>query len=157
CDRRQTVAELTRRHRDRGPGVGRTRLGIALLELGAPEVARAELAVGENPTDRVRFIHQFATWHGDLEVVPGLLRTSTDPASRSGLILAAGSIDPNTLPLDLRRSLDDVLTTLYTDAADGATHSAAGWTLARHGVSLPVLPRTQGPVEGKQWFVNRQG
>src|SRR5262249_17356447 len=69
-DRRAVVTDLSRRYREAEPGVGRTRLAIALLELGETDPARTELAVRANPNDRVRFIYLYATWHGDLEVLP---------------------------------------------------------------------------------------
>src|SRR5262249_18990949 len=135
----------------------RCRLSIALLELGVPRAARAELALKVNPSGRVRFIHLFPNWHGDLDAVLDSLRSVEDPAFRSGLCLALGSIDPARLPPATQRALDAVLAKLYTDALDGGTHSAAGWALRRRGASLPAIPLTQGPVQGRQWFVNRQG
>jgi serine/threonine protein kinase/formylglycine-generating enzyme required for sulfatase activity/Flp pilus assembly protein TadD len=157
CDRKEALEELSQRYHRAAPGVGRTRLGIALLELGDPHAARTELALKEDPSERVRFIHRFRTWHGDLAGIPELLGTADDSAFRSGLCLALGSLDPATVPVATQPALDAVLIRLYTSALDGATHSAAGWALRRGGVSLPVIPPTQEPVGGRQWFVNRQG
>jgi serine/threonine protein kinase/formylglycine-generating enzyme required for sulfatase activity/tetratricopeptide (TPR) repeat protein len=151
-DRQETTDELYRRYRQSQPGEARSRLSIALLELGDPRAAQAELALKENPSDRVRFIHLFAAWHGSAAAIAGLLQTIADPAFRSGVCLAVGGTDPA-----LRPDLNDVFTELYTSAPDGATHSAAGWALRRRGVPLPALRTTQGPEEGRQWFVNRQG
>jgi hypothetical protein len=122
-----------------------------LLELGAPRAAQAELALQANPSARVRFIHLFPTWHGDLAAVLEALRSVDDPALRSGLCLALGSIDPARLPAETQRALDAVLAELYTSAPDGGTHSAAGWALRRRGAPLPALPLTQGPRR-QQWL-----
>lgn len=110
-----------------------------------------------NPSARVRFIHLFPTWHGDLAAVLESLRSVDDPAFRSGLCLALGSIDLARLSSETQRALDAVLTDLYTSDPDGGTHGAAGWALGRRGSPLPELPRTQGPIGGRRWFVNRQG
>jgi serine/threonine protein kinase/formylglycine-generating enzyme required for sulfatase activity/Flp pilus assembly protein TadD len=157
CERTRTVEELSRRYHRAEPGVGRTRLSITLLELSDPHAAQTELALKENPSERVRFIHLFPTWHGDLAEVPELLGTVEDSAFRSGLCLGVGSLDPATLPAATQPVLDGVLTRLYTSAPDGATHSAAGWALRRRGASLPAIPPTAGPALDRRWFVNRRG
>jgi formylglycine-generating enzyme required for sulfatase activity/tetratricopeptide (TPR) repeat protein len=156
-DRQRTVERLGSLYREAKADTGRCRLSITLLELGDPRPAQAELALKPNPSARVHFIHLFPTWHGDLAAVLELLRSVNDPAFRSGLCLALGSIDPAHLPSETRRALDAVLTDLYTSDLDGGTHSAAGWALKRRGSPLPALPRTQAPVGGRRWFVNRQG
>jgi tetratricopeptide (TPR) repeat protein len=158
CDRPATVAKLETLYRQSKPDTDeRCRLGIALLELGAPRAAREELALRTNPSARVRFIHLLPGWHGDLGGVLESLRSVADPAFQSGLCLALGTIDPARLPSDRQRTLEAILAQLYTTAPDGATHSAAGWALTRRGVSLPAIPRTRGPVQGHRWFVNGQG
>jgi serine/threonine protein kinase/formylglycine-generating enzyme required for sulfatase activity/Tfp pilus assembly protein PilF len=175
CDRESTVEKLNTLYRQSWqPGVPtpergketseqadadtiRCRLSIALLELGDPRAARAELALRADPSRRVLFIHLFPTWHGDLGAVLDLLRTVKDPAFRSGLCLGLGSIDPVRMPSDSARALDALLAELYVSAPDGATHSAAWAALRRRGSSIPAIPQTQGPVAGREWFVNRQG
>jgi formylglycine-generating enzyme required for sulfatase activity/tetratricopeptide (TPR) repeat protein len=156
-ERRSTVEQLDAQYRDASEGTARTRLSIALLELGDPRAARVELAERSNPTARVRFIHVFPNWRGDLADVLELMRSLDDSAFRSGLCLAVGSIDPARLLTETQRNLDSVLTELYSTARDGATHSAAAWALAHRGVSLPAIAASQGPLEGRQWFVNSQG
>jgi formylglycine-generating enzyme required for sulfatase activity/tetratricopeptide (TPR) repeat protein len=157
CDRQAAVGRLDSLYRHASGETDRCRLSIALLELGDPRAARAELALRANPTGRVRFIHLFPSWHGNLAATPDLLRSVEDSAFRSGLCLAVGSIDPARIPSDTQRALDAVLAELYTNAPDGGTHSAAFWALRRRGAPIPEIARTQGPVEGRRWFVNRQG
>jgi formylglycine-generating enzyme required for sulfatase activity len=171
CQRERAIRELEQRYRTSRTGEGRTRLSIALLTLGSTLAARTELAVRANPTDRVRFIHVFPTWHGDIATVPELLRAVNDEAFRSGLCLAVGSISPSTLPPAVVQALEKVFIDLYTTAPDGGTHGAAAWALWRlrgahadragllepNAVPLPDVLQTQGPIEGRQWFVNRQG
>jgi serine/threonine protein kinase/formylglycine-generating enzyme required for sulfatase activity/tetratricopeptide (TPR) repeat protein len=156
-DRAWVVRELRSRYQQVRPGAGRTRLAIALLELGEPRPAQAELALTTDLTARVRFIHLSATWHGDRSAIPDLLRTVDDPAFRSGLCLTVASEAPTKVALSTRRALEEVLTGLYASAPDGGTHAAAEYALRRLGRPLPEIPPTQGPVQGRRWFVNRQG
>jgi formylglycine-generating enzyme required for sulfatase activity/tetratricopeptide (TPR) repeat protein len=157
CDQQEARAQLDALYRQAADDTTRCRLAIALLELGDPGAGRDELALRANPTRRVHFIHLFPTWHGDLAAVPDLLRSVDDPAFRSGLCVALGGIDPARLPSDARQTLDAVLAELYATAPDGGTHSAADWALRRRGSSLPAIPLTRGPAEGRRWFVNGQG
>jgi WD40 repeat protein/formylglycine-generating enzyme required for sulfatase activity/tetratricopeptide (TPR) repeat protein/tRNA A-37 threonylcarbamoyl transferase component Bud32 len=157
CDRQQAVERLDALYRQANAETDRCRLSIALLELGAPRAARAEFALKANPSERVNFIHLFPGWHGDLAAVPSLLRSVDDSAFRSGLCLAMGSTDAARLAPDTQQALGTALAELYTSAPDGGTHGAAGWALSRRGASLPAVPATQGPAEGRRWFVNRQG
>ncbi len=129
----------------------------SLLELGDPRTAHAELALKANLTERMRFIHLFSTWHGDLASVPDLLRAAEDAAFRSGLCLAVADVVPAKLSPSTLRDLGVVLTELYTSAPDGGTHGAADCALRRRGFALPTIPPTQGPVPGRHWFVNRHG
>jgi serine/threonine protein kinase/formylglycine-generating enzyme required for sulfatase activity/tetratricopeptide (TPR) repeat protein len=135
----------------------RFRLAVALLELGDAEAAKVELALKPNPSARVQFIHLFPNWHGDLSQVLALMHSEHDPAFHSGLCLALGSLDSARIPSSTQAELDMILTELYVAAPDGGTHSAAEWALFHRSTSLPPIPRTQGPVEGRKWFINRQG
>jgi serine/threonine protein kinase/formylglycine-generating enzyme required for sulfatase activity len=144
---------LNSRYRSAKDVLTRTRLSIALLELGSPQAAQEELSLKENLTDRVRFIHEFPTWHGDLNGPVEQLKNTQDSAFRSGLILAIGGISPELLRPGIRTTLVD----LYRSALDGGTHGAAGWCLRRHQVPLPDIPASRGPVGMRRWFVNRQG
>jgi formylglycine-generating enzyme required for sulfatase activity len=154
---RTVLEDLDRRYRSSSAGTGRTRLAIALLELGDPRAAREELSLKENLTDRVRFIHDFPTWHGELAAPLEQLRTTRDPAFRSGLTLAIGGIAPEVLSPSNRTTLMDLSFEFYLSAADGGTHSAAGWCLRRHRAPLPEIRRTGGPIGRPDWFVNGQG
>ncbi len=122
---RIVLEDLNGRYRGTISGTGRTRLAIALLELGDPGAAREELSLRENLTDRVRFIHEFPTWHGDLEAPLAQLKSTGDPAFRSGLILAIGGVSPESLSPANRATLTDLSAKLFLSAPDGATHSAA--------------------------------
>ncbi|HTU21266.1 MAG TPA: protein kinase [Gemmataceae bacterium] len=156
-DRAAARTELWQRYRQAHDGEGRTRLAIALLELGDPRAAQSEQALKPNLTARTRFIHRFAAWHGSLAAVPDLLRTVDDSAFRSGLCLAAASVEASWLDAPTVRALDEVFAHLYQSAADGGTHAAAEYALRRRSLPLPAIAPTQGPVEGRGWFVNRQG
>jgi serine/threonine protein kinase/formylglycine-generating enzyme required for sulfatase activity/tetratricopeptide (TPR) repeat protein len=157
CARQEAVQRLTALYRRSKDAAIRCRLSIALLELGESRAARAELALKTSPSARVRFIHLFPSWHGDLAAVPDLLRSVPDSAFRSGLCLAVGSVNPARLPPDRLRAVDAVLAELYTSAPDGGTHSAAARALGRRGSSLPPIAAGRGPASNRRWFLNRQG
>jgi serine/threonine protein kinase/formylglycine-generating enzyme required for sulfatase activity len=157
CDRETTVTQLWDLYQQAKDSEGRTRLAIALLELGNPHASQAELALKPNLTARVRFIHLFAAWHGSLSAIPDLLRTVDGTAFRGGLCLAVASMDRSRLSPSTLRALDEVVTQLYTNAPDGGTHGAAEYALRHRNLPLPAIAPTQGPVKGRRWFVNRQG
>jgi serine/threonine protein kinase/formylglycine-generating enzyme required for sulfatase activity len=171
CQRDEAIRELNRLYDAAKPGEGRTRLSIALLTFGDARAAQAELAMRQNPTDRVRFIHTFRSWHGELTRIPELLRSAEDSAFRSGLCLAIGGVGPDKIAPATRQALDQHLAQFYTAAAEGGTHGAAAWALRRlrgydadrgvaidpADVALPDIATTAGPDAGKQWFINRQG
>jgi formylglycine-generating enzyme required for sulfatase activity len=133
------------------------RWATALLYLGDARAAQEVLASGPDPTDRVRFIQEFAAWRGDLSGLPALLRGTPDAGFRSGLCAALGSVDPDPLAEDVQQCLHEVLAELYRGAADGSTHSAAGWALRQWKRELPAVAPAERPGPGMHWFANRQG
>jgi formylglycine-generating enzyme required for sulfatase activity len=132
------------------------RYAIALLHLGDPCGAERILALAVDPTPRTAFIHGYKTWHGDLAVLPDLLRASMHSGFRSGLCAAIGSVDQTTLGVEERQALVDVLVHIYREAPDGGTHSAAEWGLRQWQVKPPALEPSPGAPAGRDWFVNRQ-
>jgi serine/threonine protein kinase/formylglycine-generating enzyme required for sulfatase activity len=132
----------------------RARYAIALLHLGDARGAAQVLKLGPVPTCRTAFVHRFADWHGDLRPLPELLRQGAGPGFQSGLCAALGLVDPDSLALDVRAELQDVLLHLYRNAPDGGTHSASGWALRQWKVELPALDTSTREVAGRGWFVN---
>jgi serine/threonine protein kinase/formylglycine-generating enzyme required for sulfatase activity len=155
---RETAAAKVRERlgREAEPRV-RLRLAATLLQLGDATAAQKFLVYGPDPADRVAFIHDFASWRGDLGSLPELLRGSDDPALRSGLCAALGMISPDLLSAAQLEPLQIALCDIYRHAPDAGTHSAAGWALRRWGARLPALESNAAPGAGRQWFVNRQG
>lgn len=133
----------------------RARYAAALLHLQDPRGAQLVLAPADDPVFRTEFIRNFDTWHGDLTVLPDLLRQNDDPAFRSGICAALGSIKPDSLGTSERAGLSEVLSELFRSAPDGGTHSAAGWALRQWNFPLPQVERTQSAPKGRGWFVNR--
>ena len=127
------AAELRGSAAQRTRGFGCGKLAATLLHLGDATAARDLLAYRPDPADRVAFILDFASWRGDLTGLPALLRDSDDPALRSGLCAALAMIPPDQLDKAQLTRLKAVLGELYAKAADGGTHSAAGWALRRWG------------------------
>ena len=66
-------------------------------------------------------------------------------------------IPPDQLDEAQLTRLKAVLGELYAKAADGGTHSAAGWGLRRWGVRPADPPSGEPALAGRRWFVNRAG
>ena len=141
---------------ERDPGV-RARLAVTALLLGRPGPARAMLAAGPDPADRVVFQQVFASWRGDASALPALLEAEADLHVRSGLFVALGGLDPRGLNPGGRASLVALLERSYLDAPDAETHSAAGYALRRWGLTPPAIATAPGPGPGRHWFINRAG
>jgi formylglycine-generating enzyme required for sulfatase activity len=135
----------------------RARYAITLLQLGDPRGAEAVLPLAPDPKDRTAFIHEFKVWHGDLVDLVDPLRTGADPAIRSGICAALGTVDPKLLSVRERSKLVDVLKAMYADDADAGTHSAAGFALRTWSEEVPAFERSRGPRDGRHWFVNTRG
>jgi serine/threonine protein kinase/formylglycine-generating enzyme required for sulfatase activity len=154
---RETEAELLRLTGEEKTPPIRACYAAGLLHLGDARGAEAVLVHAPDPTFRTAFIHQFAAWHGDLQVLPDLLRKRDDSGFRSGLCAAVGLLDPQSLSGDEREALAEVLAFLYLNAPDGGTHSAAGWALRRWKFPFPKLDVSARPTLGGGWLVNGQG
>jgi formylglycine-generating enzyme required for sulfatase activity len=135
----------------------RARYAISLLHLGDPDGAERVLSQLADPTGRTALIHSFPNWHGDLRVLPDLLKGLEQPAFRSGLCAALGLLPPSNLAIDERKELERILLDLYHSAPDGGTHSAAGWALRQWGVPVPGLKPSLQPEDGRRWFVSPLG
>ncbi|MBI3468330.1 MAG: SUMF1/EgtB/PvdO family nonheme iron enzyme [Planctomycetes bacterium] len=135
----------------------RVRDAAVLLHLGDPQGAVKILKLAADPVHRTNFIHGLRSWHGDLAMLPDILRHTEDDDFRSGLCAAFGWIDSNSLDSTERQALVDVLAELYRDASGGGTHSAAGWALRRWKEKLPSIEPTPGPTGRRGWFVNKHG
>lgn len=135
----------------------RSRFAIALLELGEPDVARSMLAIDDDPSDRVAFIHHFAGWHGDLACLTRILGDARDPVLCAGLCTALGAIPRDQMRDAELRTLGPVLRDLYVESPDGATHSVAGWVLHRWGIEPPAIAAERRAPAGRHWFVNGLG
>src|SRR5262249_8869405 len=111
----------------------------------------------EDPAPRTAFIHNFAVWHGNLEPLPDLLRSSDDPAFQSGMCAAIGLLDKSSLAPEERVGLVQACKQLYANTPDGAVHSAAGWALRQWHEELPGLGETQPEPSRRRWLVNGHG
>ncbi|MEO6809269.1 MAG: protein kinase, partial [Isosphaeraceae bacterium] len=153
-----SVVDDLRRHAEtaRDPAT-LARFASVLLSLGEPGVARNTLAPRDDPAERVALTHGFAAWHGSLNALPDLFRSTNDPAFRSSLAAAVGLIEPGTLLPEERIGLERALSDLHRDDPTAATHSATGWALRHWGIKPPTIAPTPAPSLGRHWFVNGQG
>lgn len=134
-----------------------SRYAVALLSLGQPDGAEACLVNNADPTLRSTFISLFGTFHGDLIPAASLLESTKKGDTRSGLAAAIGKVDPSTLPSAERLAAVRALATIYHDAADAGSHSAAAWALRKWGHRVPPLLPTRTFVRGREWFANAEG
>lgn len=135
----------------------RARCAIVLLELGDVGAARAMLSFGEDQSLRTRFASTFASWRGDLAHLAEELEREEDPAFRSGVSGALGSVERDSVGLGVRERLGAALSRIYAEDPNGAVHSAAGRALRAWGLPLPSVEPSRDPPPGRSWFRNRQG
>ncbi|HUY36619.1 MAG TPA: SUMF1/EgtB/PvdO family nonheme iron enzyme, partial [Pirellulales bacterium] len=148
------LAELARRAESAADPGAKARFAIVALQLGNPKPAQQALALRGDPSHRTALIHGFAAWHGDVAHMAALVAASDDPAFRSGLCAALGTIAP---PPSERDAAVGTLLQLYTGDHDGGTHAAAGWTLRQWEQTPPTIKPASRPPSDRRWFVNRQG
>ncbi len=135
----------------------RVRCATMLLHLGQRQPASGLLAFRPDPTLRTQFILRFDAWHGELATLIPHVRAPGDAALRSGLCAALGTVKVESLAAEERQEATQCLLELFTEASDGATHSAAAWALRRWNVPLPRVTATREPVGEHKWFVNSLG
>jgi formylglycine-generating enzyme required for sulfatase activity len=140
----------------------KTRLAVVALHLEDDRIAADMCRIDErpDPIQRTLFIDEVATWHGNVAPLAVSCRAVADPALRSGLCLALGSMPS----MSSDRSSDSgkeawksVLAEWYETAPDTATHSAAGWALRQWQTELPGVSAPSQPSENRKWFVNSLG
>ncbi len=148
------LVELARRAESADDPGAKANFAIVALQLGDPKPARQALALRGDPSARTALIHGFAAWHGDAAHVAALVAASDDPAFRSGLCLALGTITP--MPSEREVAVKTLLE-LYTGDHDGGTHAAAGWALRQWEQELPTIKPASRPPSDRRWFVNGQG
>ncbi|HEV3005363.1 MAG TPA: protein kinase, partial [Pirellulales bacterium] len=153
-EQREELVKRAQREDDAHAGA---RYAIVLLHLGVPDAAAQALAPADDPKYRTALIHAYANWHGDLHDVLEAMRTSSDPAFRSGMCAAIGLMNAAALPRDVKTDAATLLQALFASAPDGGTRSAAGWALGRWDVPAPQIPSTREAPAGRRWFVNRYG
>ncbi len=138
----------------------RASAATALLGLGRADRAVQSLQSGPDPTVRSYLIHQL---HGSridpMALVDLLDRADLEATARQAVILALEEYDAKELPVAGRSGLIRRLSALYREDPDPGVHSASGRLLARlrPGEALDPGPTSQGPVAGRDWFVNGQG
>ncbi len=135
----------------------RARYAVVLLHLGDADPAQAILSLQADPTLRTSFVLNYRIWHGGLRQLAEILNDAQDSALRSGLCSALGLIDPLSVEREAFRELTQVLSSLYENAPDSATHGAAAFALHKWKVTGLRGEPTARRNTGRQWFVNGQG
>lgn len=134
----------------------KARYAIVALHLGDMSPIQDCFSKRRDPIVRTTAIHDYAGWHGDLTTVAHALPGHHDVDLCSGLCLAMGRIEAESLLQEERHAVVKMLEELYADAEDGATLNAARWAMTQWNQGLPRLPRADGRTAGKNWYVNSQ-
>lgn len=156
-NRETVVPRLAARAAQETKPEAKARLALSLLELGDASVSRELVRMSPDPAIRTALIHQAApTWAVN---ATRLLEETADSALRYSLCLGVGLSPDERFSADEKKELGEVLAKLYQEAPDGATHSAADWTLRQWQIDLPQLPRGKLAEKSanRDWFVNAQG
>lgn len=135
--------------------VTRLRYATVLLHLGESKELEQLLEPQPNPVHRTTLVHNFPSWHGELSGVANVLRDTRNPNLRASLCAAVGMLSPDLLSVEERQTLEQNLRQIYTQAADGGSHSAARWALGRWKAKLPSITATASANRQRRWFVNR--
>jgi formylglycine-generating enzyme required for sulfatase activity/predicted Ser/Thr protein kinase len=156
-NRETAVSRLTARAALETKPETKARLALSLLELGDESLASELAKMSSDPALRTVLIHEAApSW---LVSAERLLKETTDSGVRYSLCLGLGLSQPERFSDDEKQRISEELAKLYQEAPDGATHSAADWTLRQWQVGVPELSRgklTNMP-RNREWFVNPQG
>jgi formylglycine-generating enzyme required for sulfatase activity len=137
----------------------KARLAIVALHLEDDRMAADMCRIKDrpDPVQRTIFIDEFTAWHGDVVELAAYCRNLTDPALRSAICLAIGSLSSDQLAASDTEAWIPLFTEWFQSAPDNVTHSAAGWALRKWGIEGPALSATSQPGANRQWFVNSLG
>ena len=108
-------------------------LGVAMLQMGAPERLWPLLKHSPDPTVRTHLVHRLVAYGAQPATLAARLQTEPDVSTRRALILALGEADPAKLSPAIHGELVSHLESLYRGDADSGIHAAAEWTLGRWG------------------------
>jgi serine/threonine protein kinase/formylglycine-generating enzyme required for sulfatase activity len=135
----------------------KARVGVLLLQLGEPSVARQMFELGADPIQRTLLIDCLSTWHGAVDRLVASVADSEPPSFRSGVCSGIGSVALNEMSPSELGAAAARLVAWYRNQPDGGTHSAAGWALRQWNQTVPGLAASDQPQAGFQWHVNSIG
>ena len=139
------------------------RAAIALMRLGHDQRMWQELRRGENAAACTELIHNFSEFGADPHTLIARLAVESKTSARRTLVLALGEIPVGRIPDAERRALTDQLLHDYGIGGDPSLRSAIDWLLRQVWGKASELDRIdkewsgQGPVEGRDWYINGQG
>lgn len=142
---------------------------VALMRLGAIELACPLLKHTPDPRARTYFIHWLSLLGGDPKAIIKRLEVEPDVSIRRALLLTLGEFNETQLPLAERQPLAAKLLALYETERDAGLHAAAEWLLRTWGKGKELQAvvgklranqeQRSGPQAGEKrnWYVNSQG
>ncbi len=115
-----------------------------------------------DPTARTELIHVLAEYGIDPGVIAEQLGRESTPAGRRTLLLALGEYPLGDKGGGRTDALLQTVLGWYRDDPDAGVHGAALWLLRRWGhadepARIDHDQASQGPHDGWNWYVNRQG
>jgi formylglycine-generating enzyme required for sulfatase activity len=135
---------------------------VTLLHLGQAGPAWPLLRHRADPRLRSHLVHRLCALGADPQPLAQRLPAEPNVSARRALILSLGEYPADGLPAPARELLAEQLLGWYRDDPDPGVHSAVEWLFRRWGLAGRLGPVKEGlagpgPVEGRGWYVDRQG
>jgi serine/threonine protein kinase/formylglycine-generating enzyme required for sulfatase activity len=137
----------------------KARLAVVALSLGDEQIAAEMCRIDDrpDPAQRTIFIDLFPEWHGELQRLAANCGQLLDPALRSAICMAVGSVPTERLALAEIEAWKPIVREWYQSAPDNITHSAAGWAMRQWKVDTPERETSSQPRPDRDRFVNSLG
>lgn len=134
----------------------KARLAIVAAHLGDASMVQDMLRQRADPSERTVLIDTLPNWHGSVQQLVEIARSSNESTCSSGISLGVGNIALTDLHSGEVEDLRALLSDWYENEPDGGTHSAAGWALNQLKMAQPNSPQPK-KIDGYGWHVNSIG
>ena len=108
-----------------------------------------------DPIQRTVFIREFAEWSGSVGSLAGILAGTNNPALRSGICLALGSVKKPSQ--ESKEAWRPILQRWYSTATDSGTHSSARLALSRWNLEMPEIVASKEEPSDRDWWHGPHG
>ncbi len=133
------------------------RLAVMAMYLGDMTLAADLSQPRPNGVDRLHFLFQWSSWHGDIARLATVAPTIQNPELQAAVCIGLGRIPVDQVTPEVRQLWNPVLSDWYQDAPEKGLHSAVGWLLQQWELKQPVIQVSSGLVNGREWQLNSAG